>query len=62
MTEIIDRARKLLDASFKKIGNRETAIKVGKYESQVTKWRTGGAMTKTTALGVIATLGHRRVK
>ncbi len=59
---VVARARKLLAASFKKIGNRETAIKIGKYESQVTRWRAGGTMTVMTAERIIEKLGHRRVK
>ncbi len=59
---VVERARKLLAASFNKIGNRETAVLLGKYESQVTKWRAGGAMTLTTAEGIIGKLGHRRVR
>ncbi len=62
MTAIIDRARKLLAASFKKIGNRDTAIKIGKHDSQVTGWRAGKAMTAATAEIIILKLGHRRIK
>jgi len=61
-TVLITRARKLLATSFKKIGNQATALRLGKHDSQVTRWRAGGAMTRTTADLVVDKLGHRRVK
>ncbi len=59
---MVGRAIHLLDESFLKIGNHATALRIGKHDSQITRWRYGGLMTVASAKIIIDALGHRRVK